>query len=214
MSFCDYESLAAAAAGGSPFPHLLCPNFIRADKFDEIYRDFPLPPAPGSFPLSSLKCGGAFAALAEEIRGEKMAKILSEKLGARLDGFPTMLTVRGICRASDGKAHLDSGGKIITVLLYLNRGWDEKEEKGGRLRLLRSDSLDDYFAEAPAGDGALAAFRCDKNAWHGHLPYSGERRTVQLNWVAGEMYKRRESARHFISAAVKKTRAVFVRRPS
>ena len=212
MSFGDLESLAAATAEKTPFPHLLCPNFIRAEKFDEIYRDFPMPPAAGSFPLSSLKCGGAFAALAEEIRGAKMAEILSEKLGVRLAGRPTMMTVRGFCRATDGKVHLDSGGKIITVLLYLNRGWNEKD--GGRLRLLRSDSLDDYFLETPPGDGALLAFRCDNNAWHGHLPFSGERRTVQLNWVAGEMYKRREAARHFISAAAKKARAVFVRRPA
>jgi len=208
MNFADLEKLAAAEAGASPFPHLLCPDFVRAEKLPDIHRDFPTPPDAGSFPLSSLKCGAAFTGLVAELHSAEMAGILAAKLNAPIQGRPTMTTVRGFCRQTDGKIHRDSGGKLITVLLYLNRDWNDNG--GGRLRLLRNgDDIDDYFLEVAPGNGALLAFRCDDNAWHGHLPFAGERRAIQLNWVASESYRRREAARHFLSATVKKTRAAF-----
>lgn len=209
MIYADSGKLAATVAGASPFPHLLCSDFIPADKLADIHRDFPQPPSGGSFPLSALKYGDAFARLTDEIRSPEITEILAEKLDAPIAGRPTMITVRGFCRETDGKVHRDSGGKMVTVLLYLNRGWSG-EETGGRLRLLRSgDNVDDYFLETPPTGGALLAFRCDDNAWHGHLPFAGERRAVQLNWVKSNAYRRRESARHFISATAKKVRGVF-----
>ena len=206
MSCGDFTKLAAAAAESAPFPHVLCEDFIRAEKLPEIHRDFPAVPGGGSFPLSSLKYGPMFAALIDEISGGKMADILSEKLAVSLTNHPTMVTVRGSCRETDGKIHRDSEGKIITVLLYLNREWGERQN-GGRLRLLNNgDNINDYFLETPPTNGALLAFRCDNNAWHGHLPFAGERRAIQLNWVTSRAYRRREAARHFVSAALKKTR--------
>ena len=214
MKFIERQKLAETAAGDAPFPHLLCPDFIRADKLADIHRDFPAPPGAGSFPLSALRYGGAFAELTEEIRSPEIAEILAEKLQSPIVGRPTMITVRGFCRETDGKIHLDSGGKMVTVLLYLNRGW-AGGENGGRLRLLRSGGdLDDCFLETPPDEGVLLAFRCDNNAWHGHLPFSGERRSIQLNWVVSDSYRRREAARHFVSATAKKVRAVFGRKRS
>lgn len=211
MIYVDRQKLVQTAAGDSPFPHLLCSNFIRADKLADIHRDFPAPPDAGSFPLSSLQYGRAFAELTDEIRSPEITEILAEKLRAPIVGRPTMITVRGFCRETDGKIHLDSGGKLVTVLLYLNRDW-RGDEIGGRLRLLRSGGdLNDYFLETPPEGGALLAFRCDQNAWHGHLPFAGERRAIQLNWVVSDAYRRRESARHFISATAKKIRAAFGR---
>ena len=71
-----------------------------------------------------------------------MSAALGEKLGLPLSDHPTMITVRGLARATDGKIHTDSGGKLATVLLYINDGWNAE---GGRLRLLRSaGDLDDY----------------------------------------------------------------------
>lgn len=179
---------------------------------EAINQDFPSVPSAGSFPVGTLRCGQAFSALVDEIRSSEMTQIIGEKLDADICGKPTMVTVRGFCRETDGKIHLDSGGKLVTVLLYLNTDWDEKT--GGRLRLLYDGSnLDNYFLESPPGSGTLLAFRCDSNAWHGHLPYAGERRAIQLNWVTGNGYRRREATRHFISAAAKKARAFFKKSP-
>ena len=207
MGYSDWVKLEAAAAQSAPFPYVLCEDFIIADKLLAIHRDFPQVPGAGSFPLGTLKCGDAFAALTDEIRGERMTEILSEKLQVPLSGHPTMVTVRGFCRETDGKIHRDSRGKMATVLLYLNRDWEDKG--GGRLRLLNgADNIDDYFLEVPPGNGALLAFRCDDNAWHGHLPFAGARRAIQLNWAVNNNYRRRESVRHFLSATLKKTRSL------
>jgi predicted 2-oxoglutarate/Fe(II)-dependent dioxygenase YbiX len=71
--------------------------------------------------------------------------------------------------------------------------------------LLRSpDSLDDVVAEVPPQAGTLLAFRVTDNSWHGHLPVTGPRRVVQLNWVESAAVVRRERARHGLSARVKR----------
>ena len=62
-----------------------------------------------------------------------------------------MYTVRGFVRSRDGEIHTDSKTKLITVLLYMNEGW---ESDGGRLRILRSGTdLEDSVAEVPPYGG-------------------------------------------------------------
>jgi Rps23 Pro-64 3,4-dihydroxylase Tpa1-like proline 4-hydroxylase len=118
-----------------------------------------------------------------------------------------MITVRGRCSEKDGKIHTDSETKIITILIYMNSGW---ESSGGRLRLLRSaSSLDDAIVEVPPSEGTLLAFRRGNNSWHGHKPFSGPRRVIQFNWVISESVVRREQNRHRLSAWLKKLRGAF-----
>jgi SM-20-related protein len=50
----------------------------------------------------------------------------------------------------------------------------------------------------------MLAFRVTENSWHGHLPVTGPRRVVQLNWVESAAVVRRERARHGVSARVKR----------
>src|SRR3546814_9703220 len=64
--------------------------------------------------------GPAFARLLDELQGPELTGIMSEKFATDLTSRPTMVTVRGQCRARDGQIHTDSRGKIITVLIYLN----------------------------------------------------------------------------------------------
>ena len=113
-----------------------------------------------------------------------------------------MFTVRGECRASDGKIHTDSATKIITVLLYMNENWDKD---GGRLRILRNGTdLDDYAEEVPPHGGTLLAFRRSENSWHGHEPFQGQRRAIQMNWVTDKSVVAREQGRHRLSTTLKK----------
>ena len=131
-----------------------------------------------------------------------MRAAFAEKFALDLAGRPTMITVRGAARASDGRIHTDTASKLITVLIYMNESW---EAPGGRLRLLRSPGdLDDVVAEVPPAAGTLIAFRVTPHSWHGHAPVSGPRRVVQLNWVASEAVVRRERLRHGISARMKR----------
>ena len=113
-----------------------------------------------------------------------------------------MITVRGRCRPIDGRIHTDSRGKLVTVLIYLNPSW---EAPGGQLRLLRNaHDLEDFAAEVPPQEGTMVAFTCSPDAWHGHHPFEGERRSIQLNWVRSRSYKAREQVRHALSAGLKK----------
>ena len=112
-----------------------------------------------------------------------------------------MVTVRGRCQQKDGRIHTDTETKIITLLIYMNQSWDMDT---GRLRLLRNaDNLDDMITEVPPEWGTLLAFRRSDNSYHGHKPFVGERRTVQLNWVTDAGVVEHELARHRMSARLK-----------
>ena len=114
---------------------------------------------------------------------------------------PPMLTVRGRTGKKDGRIHTDSKSKLVTVLLYLNRGWSAPE---GRLRLLYNDhDLTRYAAEISPDAGRCLIFKVTPNCWHGHEPFDGERRTIQLNYVASEEARERDLKRHRFSAFLK-----------
>jgi hypothetical protein len=201
----DLEALRDAPVAREPFDHVVVPNFVSADALRAVEADFPQGVGPGSYPLTSLRYGPALARLADAIQDDAMSRIVGEKLGMPLTEHPTMITVRGQCRATDGKIHTDSSGKLVTALLYINDDW---EAPGGRLRLLRSpDDIEDYAVEVPPNAGTLLIFRCSENAWHGHKPFEGPRRSLQLNWVRDAAYLRKEQLRHRVSAFFKKARA-------
>lgn len=200
----NLEALRAAHVTQEPFPYLIVPGFVRSDAMDAIEEDYPKVEIPGSLPLPTLTYGPKFEQFMADIRGPEMTAAITEKFGIDLSGRPTMITVRGRCRASDGRIHTDSKTKLITVLIYMNGRW---EQPGGRLRLLRSpDNLNDAFAEVPPDQGTLLAFRNQPNAWHGHEAFEGQRRAIQLNWVRDQGVVWREHWRHRVSAFFKRMR--------
>jgi hypothetical protein len=178
------------------------------EAFARVSADFPKVPGPGSHPPSELAIRGAFAELMAELDGEAFRRAMEEKFNVDLTGRPTMYTVRGFVREKDGEIHTDSKTKILTVLLYMNEGW---ESDGGRLRILRSgDNLDDYTSEVPPNGGTLLVFRRSDNSWHGHKPHAGPRRVIQLNWVTDQDVVEREQGRHRFSTRMKKlSQALF-----
>jgi hypothetical protein len=198
----DMDALRAARVEQDPFPYFIVPRFVRAEALDAIRADFPQISHPGSFPLSTLEYGPAFAAFMEDIQSSEMTADTGEKLGMDLHVNPTMVTVRGQSRESDGKIHTDSRTKLVTALIYMNDAW---ESPRGRLRLVRSATgLDDVIAEVPPEQGTLLVFRNDPNAFHGFEPFAGPRRVIQLNWVTDASVVRREQARHRFSAFFKR----------
>jgi len=199
--FIDIAAAKTAQTKRDPFPYFIVPGFIKSDALPLVEKDYPDVTKPGSFPLDTVSGGPAFDKLMNELRGPEFRDVVSEKLGIDLSGKPTMVTVRGCTRARDGQIHTDSKTKIVTVLLYMNGQW---EAPGGRLRLLRSpDNLNDIVEEIPPQAGTLLVFLNTPNAWHGHEPFEGKRRTVQLNWVSGQGVVIREQLRHKISAFFK-----------
>jgi SM-20-related protein len=184
-----------------PFEYCIVPHFIKPDALERIHGDYPDIKQGGSFPVEQLTFGASFQALTHELLGTAMRAAFAKKFNLELAHRPATLTVRGHCRAKDGKIHVDSKTKLITVLIYLNGPW---EHRGGRLRLLHDGQhLDNYFAEVPPEQGTLLCFRNGSNAWHGHQSFSGPRRVLQLNWVIDDAAARASIRRHSLSAWIK-----------
>lgn len=196
----NLSKLAAAEFHAEPFEYLLVDDFLAPDCKQAIVEDFPRIEKSGSFPLSRVSYGPAFKQLTDELLGPDFAAAVGAKFSLDLSPYPTMLTVRGQCDASDGQIHTDSKDKVITVLLYLNPEWDSG---GGRLRLLRSKNLEDYLAEVPPTMGSLIIFKRSDRSWHAHKPFDGKRLSLQMNWVKSDRYLRKERFRHEVSSFVK-----------
>jgi SM-20-related protein len=209
MSYCDFAALERTPLERDPFDFVVVPEFLRSDAFASILADYPKVPGPGSHPPAELSIHGNFRGLIEELEGSEFRSAIERKFDIDLTGRPTMYTVRGYVRDKDGSIHTDSKTKIITVLLYMNERW---QEDAGRLRLLRgSENLEDYVAEvAPAGGGTLLVFKRADNSWHGHKPFSGQRRVIQLNWVTSQEVVDSEQRRHQFSTKLKKFKNMFI----
>jgi len=209
-SLLDLDALARAPLVREPFDFAVVPGFIKADAIAAVERDFPDIRTPGSFPPSTLRYGATFARLIDELQGPALAEAMGRKLDLPLASLPTMLTVRGHTGAHDGRIHYDRRGKVVTALLYFNRDW---QEKAGWLRMLRSrDNLEDYAAEVAPEIGTLLLFRCTENAWHGHKPFVGQRRAIQLNWVNSRLMCWFEQGRHWQAAMTKPLKLFFTGR--
>ncbi len=198
----NLPSLEEARVQTKPFPFVVVPNFVTDERLDEIENDYPVITKPGSFPLETLRPGPSFRQFVHELRQPALRRVLGRKLDINLERRPVTVTVRGRARRTDGQIHLDSKSKLVTVLVYMNGEW---EADGGRLRLLNSpDNLDDMVMEVPPARGTLLAFLNVPHAWHGHKPFQGERRVVQLNWVRNHWVVWREKTRHSLSALTKR----------
>lgn len=201
MEIFDLEAFRLTPLARDPYEHLVIPGFVKAEALEKINANYPKIDHAGSYPLESLAFGPAFQEMVDALESDQFRKAFEEKFGIDLAGRPTTITVRGRSDTRDGNIHRDSQSKIITVLLYMNPAWDNQ---GGRLRLLRSrDNIEDVAAEAPASGGALVAFLRSDHSWHGHLPFIGERRVIQFNWVTDSESQRFALFRHRVSASFK-----------
>ena len=197
------DTLRATPIERDPFDYVIVRNFVEREKLAEVLADYPQVPGPGSHPPAGLKISGHFKKLMDELLDGPFRKIVEEKFDLDLSGRPTMYTVRGFCRARDGKIHTDSKTKLITVLLYMND--DAWESSTGRLRILRNgDDLENFAAEVEPSGGTLLIFKRADNSWHGHHPFEGKRRAVQLNWVTEQSVVDREQGRHGLSSTIKR----------
>jgi hypothetical protein len=203
MGLLNLQALSETPLATDPFDYVVVERFLDEDGRPAIVQGFPEIKDAGSFPLSELQVGPGLQALIDEMNGPGFRGAVEQKFGMDLSGAATMFTLRGRCDARDGRIHTDSKKKIITVLVYLNeKEWDAN---GGRLRLLRSgEDLNSTVAEVPPDFGTLLVFRRSETSWHGHEPYVGPRRVLQMNWVVSEKVAAWEQWRHRLSAGAKR----------
>jgi hypothetical protein len=208
MSELGFGAITATPVDNDPFPHIVVPGFVPADRLDTIIAELPVMEKGGSFPIGSLRLGPHTKALLDELEGPVFRRAVAEKFGIDLSDAPTMTTLRGRSRAKDGRIHCDSTAKRVTILLYLNREAEQWTAHEGCLRLLRGpDSLEDHVVEVPPVGGNLLIFPNGPAAWHGHKTFVGPRYVVQMNYMTGDAAARSEMRRHRISAFIKRLAA-------
>lgn len=201
MTHLDLAAVAAAPLHRDPFEHILLDNALTGGSTAAITSDYPTIDKPGSFALADLNLGPAMSQLIDELDSDEFRGLMAEKFAVDLTGRPTTFTLRGVCSARDGQIHTDSKSKILSILIYLNLSWTGE---GGRLRLLRKPGgLDDFATEIEPSFGKMLAFRRSERSWHGHHPYQGVRRVLQMNYVTSAKASLVSELRHRVSALMK-----------
>jgi hypothetical protein len=200
-SVLDYDAIRHAELRRTPYDYMMGSGAIREEWVPALGESFPDIKVTGFHPLSQMKIEGAFAKLMKEMQGPEFTAAVSHSLGIDLSPFPTLITIRKVSAAHEGNIHCDSESKIATLLIYMNEGWLSPE---GRFRVLRSKSdFNDYVAEASPEIGSFVAFRRADHSWHGHTPFVGERRVVQIAWVRSQADIDRKTKRHNLSSFFK-----------
>jgi SM-20-related protein len=208
-SLTNLAALDATSLQDRPFDHVIVRDFVGPRHLGAILHAFPPVPGPGSHPPASLNIGKPFAALLAELQGDAFRHAIERKFAIDLAGQPIVTTIRGELRARDGAIHTDSRTKLVSLLLYFNRDWDAT---GGRLRLLRSPNLDDFAVEIAPQAGTLLVFRRSETSWHGHAPFVGPRRAVQMSYVVNRTSALREERRHRLASSLKRITRGLLRR--
>lgn len=182
MRVLNLDAITAAPPISEPYRHFIGADALKPEATPAVLRDFPTIKQTGFFPVGDLPISGAFGDLVADVEDPAFSAIVSEKLDLPLTEKPKLITLRHWSAASDGRIHTDSISKIATVLIYLNEQW--QDSGAGRLRVLRSGSdFKDYTAEISPVVGSIFGFRRADNSWHGHLPFAGERKVLQITWL-------------------------------
>lgn len=205
MGHLALDRLRAAEIATEPFMYTIVSGFLPPATVSAINASYPRIDKGGSYPLDMLDADMAIKEVIDELDGPEFEAAIAEKFGVALEGRPKMYSLRGYTRAKDGQIHTDSKDKIITVLLYLNENW---QQPGGRLRILKDGhDVDNFAAEVPPDNGTLLVFKRSDKSWHGHHPFEGQRRSLQMNWMTSEGSRGWHKVRHTLSAAMKKLSA-------
>ena len=198
----DLDGLSRLTTRTQPYQHLVMPDFIQREQQAQALADFPVIGDAGLYTPDEVPVRGRFAQVMDELMGPAFEAAMSKAFGLDLSKYPKVYTIRGHTRAKDGSIHTDSTTKVVTVLLYFNTNpWPQAT---GRLRILRSATdLQDYSEEVAPDGGMLLAFKRSDRSWHGHPPYEGPRRAIQLNWVTSDWVVKKDEFRHRLSARLK-----------
>ena len=208
MSVLDWDHINQAKVSLDPYPHFIVEQAIRYSEKNAVNNSFPTMSFAGLTPLSHVENAGSFQKLMRDLQSDELKKIIGEKLQMDLTDMPPLLTVRGFARQRDGRIHVDTPDKKVSILLYLN---DEWQHDAGCLRVLRdANDYDNYATEIPPLMGRMFIFKVTDNCWHGHKPLQAERRAVMLNYMADQSSYQKHLAKHSRSARWKKIKSYFM----
>lgn len=203
LSILNPDAIRGSQFSKEPYPHFLGSGFIREDKIDDLRRDYPPIKKAGYLTVDDIELAGSFKQLIDEMESPDLTEVLSERFGMDLHRFPRLTTVRRLSQGHDGRIHTDGPSKVMTLLVYMNDSWDASED--GRLRVLYDGThFEPYACEVPPTMGTVFGFLRGENSWHGHKPFTGERRVVQTAWVTDAEELERKKRRNSFSKMLKR----------
>jgi SM-20-related protein len=201
MAGLDWDVIERAALVRDPFDHIALPQVLLPACAAAIPGEFPAIRSPGSFSLADAPPGPVLAALIEDLLSDRFRAAMARLFDVDLEDRPAVVTLRGQCSGRDGRIHIDSRTKVLSLLIYLNEDWRGGE---GQLRLLSSQhGFDTAPVEIPASLGSMVAFRRSDQSWHGHSPFVGQRRALQFNYLQNARASVVGQLRHRLSAFTK-----------
>ncbi|MBF9232358.1 2OG-Fe(II) oxygenase [Microvirga alba] len=185
MSLINLASVRDAEVSRDPYDFVLASDFLNKAAIDEIRSDFPDITKPGYLTVDEVQLQGKFKQLIDELEGPELTEALSRKFGQDLHQYPRLTTIMKRSQPKYGAIHTDGPSKVMTMLVYMNEEW--QKDDGGRLRVLYDEKdYERYKLEVPPTMGTMFAFLRSDKSWHGHLPFSGERRVIQIAWVKSQ----------------------------
>lgn len=191
----EVDAIRSAPLKREPYTYFLGSDFLRPAAIASLSESFPSIEKPGFLTVDEVDLNAPFKSLIDELEGPELTEELSKKFGINLHPFPRLTTIRKLSQLKDGRIHTDGKSKVMTLLLYMNDNWQPSE--AGRLRVLFNESDFEPFAtEVPPTMGTVFAFLRADNSWHGHQPFAGERRVVQVAWIRDAQELERKKKRN------------------
>jgi SM-20-related protein len=182
LSVLNVDAVRQAQRSSEPYDWFLGSGILRQDAIDDLKRDFPDITKPGYLTVDEVQLKGTFKTLIDELESDEFSQELSKKFGIDLTPYPRLTTIMKRSQPKYGAIHTDGPSKVMTLLVYMNDEW--QADASGRLRVLYNEKdFEPYAAEVPPTMGTVFAFLRADNSWHGHQPFVGERKVVQVAWV-------------------------------
>lgn len=185
MPLCNLDAISEAPLSREPYTFFLGTKFLDPPTSETLSREFPDIRKPGYLTVDDVQLQGSFKFLIEELEGPEVTEALSRKFDMDLHPYPRLTTVMKRSQPKYGAIHTDGASKVMTMLVYMNDGWQQNAD--GRLRVLYDDRhFTPYAVEVLPTMGTVFGFLRSDHSWHGHLPFEGERRVVQVAWVRSQ----------------------------
>lgn len=195
LALLNIDAIRQADRSSDPYDYMLGSGLLKTERVEDLKRDFPQISKPGYLTVDEVGLTGTFKSLVEELEGAELTEELSQAFGRDLHAFPRLTTVMKMSQAKYGAIHTDGPSKVMTMLVYMNDNWSD--HGGGRLRVLYDgQNFNPYAVEVPPTMGTVFAFLRGASSWHGHQPFTGERKVVQVAWLADAQELERKKKRN------------------
>ena len=182
LSLVNVEAVRNAPVSHEPYDYFLGSGILKVEAVPDLKRDFPDIEKPGYLTVDEVALKGRFKTLIEELESPEFTEEISKKWGRDMHPYPRLTTIMKRSQPKYGAIHTDGPSKVMTMLVYMNDDWGQ--DTGGRLRVLYDgEHFEPYAVEVPQTMGTVFGFLRADNSWHGHRPFAGERKVVQIAWI-------------------------------